>query len=64
MNLIEQKSKIWGETPYTKEEAVQWIEKAGRVCYRSEDKIVEGSGIKFVNNIIECIRQNESLFTI
>ena len=51
MNLIEQRSKIWGETPYTKDDAVQWIEQAGRVCYRSEDKIVEGSGLKFVNNI-------------
>jgi len=53
MNLIEQSSKVWGETPYTKEESVSWIERAGRVCYRSEDKIVEGSGMKFVNNIIK-----------
>lgn len=53
MNLIEQREVVWGETPYTKEESVLWIEKAGRVCYRSEDKIVEGSGTKFVNNIIK-----------
>ena len=53
MNLIEQKSTVWGETPYTKEEAILWIERAGRVCYRSEDKIIDGSGITFVNNIIK-----------
>lgn len=51
MRLIEQSSKLWGETPYNREEAISWIECAGRTCYRSEDKIVEGSGQKFVYNI-------------
>ncbi len=35
------------------------IEKAGRVCYKSEDKITEDSAIKFVNAIIE--RGHESV---
>jgi thymidylate synthase (FAD) len=51
MKLIDQQIDIWGETPYNKDDAVLWIERAGRICYRSEDKIVKGSGIKFVNNI-------------
>lgn len=53
MKLIDQCSRLWGETPYTKEEAILWIEKAGRVCYRSEDKIIEGSGQKFVEGIVK-----------
>jgi len=53
MKIIEQNGIIWGETPYTKDDAVLWIERAGRVCYRSDDKIVPGSGIKFVGNIIK-----------
>lgn len=44
---------MWGETPYTKDAAINWIERAGRNCYRSEDKIVDGSGKKFVENIIK-----------
>lgn len=51
MNLINQSATVWGETPYIKEEAILWIERAGRTCYRSEDKIIEGSGQKFVENI-------------
>jgi len=51
MKIIEQSATIWGECPTKKEESVLWFENAGRVCYRSEDKIVEGSGIKFVGNI-------------
>jgi len=53
MKIIEQSYDIWGETPYNFEEAILFLEKAGRVCYRSEDKIVEGSGIVFVNNVWE-----------
>jgi len=51
MELINQKSIIWGQTPSDKNESILWIERAGRTCYRSEDKIVEGSGQKFVENI-------------
>jgi thymidylate synthase (FAD) len=51
MKLVNQKSNIWGEVPTNKEKAILWIESAGRTCYRSEDKIVDGSGLKFVTNI-------------
>lgn len=53
MELIDQSSELWGECPSDPNEAVLWIERAGRVCYRSEDKIIDGSGIKFVNNIVK-----------
>ncbi len=52
MKLINQSSEIWGQCPTSLNEAILWIEKAGRVCYRSEDRIIEGSGLKFVNGII------------
>jgi len=53
MKLIDQKSTIWGECPTEINEAILWLEQAGRVCYRSEDKIVEGSGSTFVANVIK-----------
>ena len=53
MKLINQSAKVWGNCPSTLEETILWIERAGRVCYRSEDNIVEGSGRKFVDNIIK-----------
>ena len=53
MKLIKPESKIWGECPTSIDEAILWIEKAGRICYRSEDKIIEGSGKKFVDGIIK-----------
>ncbi len=53
MKLIDQSATVWGQTPCDIEESILWIERAGRVCYRSEDKIVEGSGQKFVENIIK-----------
>lgn len=31
----------------------QWIERIGRVCYKSEDKITDGSAIKFIEKIFE-----------
>ena len=40
MNLINQSAIIWGEAPCDKEKAIKWIEKGGRTCYRSEDKII------------------------
>ena len=53
MKLIVQSVNVWGEVPQEKNEAILWIERAGRTCYRSEDSIVEGSGITFVKNIIK-----------
>ena len=34
-------------------EILKSIEEAGRVCYKSEDKITDGSAEKFVANIIK-----------
>jgi len=53
MKLIEQMSTYWGECPTDRDEAIIWIENAGRTCYRSEDKIIEGSGKKFVEGILK-----------
>jgi thymidylate synthase (FAD) len=40
-------------------EILKSIEKAGRVCYKSEDKITENSALKFVENIIK--REHEAV---
>lgn len=39
--------------PKTPEEMLQHIERCGRVCYKSEDKITEGSAEKFIAGIIK-----------
>lgn len=52
MKIVTQKTEVWGECPTTLEGAIPWVERAGRTCYRSEDKIIEGSGRKFVDGII------------
>ena len=52
MKIIEQGHEIWGDCPSHIDHAIQWIERAGRVCYRSEDKIIEGSGPEFVDKLI------------
>lgn len=41
------------------QEILEKLEKAGRVCYKSEDKICDGSSEKFVSNIIK--RGHESV---
>ena len=53
MKIVEQSCKVWGECPDNREEAILWIEKAGRNCYKSHDKIVPGSGERFVSNIVK-----------
>lgn len=40
-------------TPVDGAAILQTIEKCGRVCYKSEDKITEGSAEKFVANLIK-----------
>jgi len=52
MKIVQPTAKVWGECPTNIDEAIVWIERAGRVCYRSEDKIIEGSGRKFVDGIV------------
>ncbi len=53
MKILEQRHEIWGTCPTSLEDSINWIERAGRMCYRSEDKIIEGSGKVFVDKIIE-----------
>lgn len=40
-------------TPHTQAEILKHIERCGRVCYKSEDKITEDSAQQFVTNIIK-----------
>lgn len=47
------------ETPYSQEEILRLLEKAGRVCYKSENKISDGSAEKFIDNILK--RGHESV---
>jgi len=42
-----------GQTPLTETPAIQFIEKCGRTCYKSEDRITEDSAIKFFNGLLK-----------
>ena len=52
-------------TPHTQAEILKRIERCGRVCYKSEDKITEDSAQQFVTNIIkrghEAVMEHGSL---
>lgn len=52
-------------TPINGEEILKAIEQAGRVCYKSEDKIGDGSAATFVGNIIkrghEAVLEHQSI---
>lgn len=52
MNLIKPSFEIWEQEPGL-EGIYKAIEKAGRVCYRSEDKITEDSAKPFVDRMIK-----------
>lgn len=47
------------ESTITQDEAMSLIERAGRVCYKSESKIVDGSAEKFIKGILR--RGHESV---
>ena len=49
MNIVNQKHKIL--TPLDREAIYKLIEKAGRVCYKSEDKITTDSAEKFIEMV-------------
>lgn len=51
MKLIKPKFEIW-EQPAGLEGIYKIIEKAGRVCYKSEDKITKDSAKSFVDRMI------------
>lgn len=52
MKLIKPSFEIW-EQPTGLEGVYKQIEKVGRVCYKSEDKITEGSAKPFVDRMIK-----------
>lgn len=47
------------ETPINQKEVLEHLERCGRTCYKSEDRITEGSAEKFIKNIIR--RGHESI---
>lgn len=51
MKLIKPSFEIW-EQPAGLEGIYKMIEKAGRVCYKSEDKITEDSAKSFVDRMV------------
>lgn len=63
MNIINADVEIM--TPIDGQEILKRIEQCGRVCYKSEDKISEGSAEKFVSNIIkrghEAVLEHQSI---
>ena len=52
MKLIKPSFEIWNQ-PAGLEGIYKQIEKVGRVCYKSEDKITEGSAKPFVDRMIK-----------
>lgn len=50
MNIIKPSATIIEKGDYT---PCQFIEKIGRVCYKSEDKITEDSAVQFVSGLIK-----------
>lgn len=53
MRLIKPSFQIIKPTGYTIDDIYKSIELAGRVCYKSEDKITENSAREFVNRMIK-----------
>lgn len=53
MNIVQSKVDFWGMCPTSQEGTWLRIERAGRVCYNSEDKIKPGSAKKFITNILK-----------
>ena len=52
MKLVKQSFEILEQTDYSLKGIKQFIERCGRVCYKSEDKITDDSYEKFVNMLI------------
>lgn len=51
MKIIEPKVELVNAPDYTT--LISTVEQAGRTCYKSEDKITDGSAEKFVRNILK-----------
>lgn len=52
MQIVQPKVEYWGECPTDFELALEFIENAGRVCYKSYDKKDENSALPFVRKAI------------
>lgn len=53
MKIVNSSHEIWQRPGTDESDILRLIEKAGRVCYKSEDKITDGSAETFVGNIIK-----------
>ncbi len=51
MKLIEQRAELVKPVPY--KDLLEKVEQMGRLCYKSEDKIKEGSAEKFIMGLIK-----------
>jgi len=54
MKIIKPSVEFYGTVPTDYENAIRFIEKAGRTCYKSEDKITPDSAEKFVMKLISA----------
>ena len=53
MKIVKPSVEFFGKVPTDYENALAFIEMAGRTCYKSEDKIGPGTAEKFVNKLIK-----------
>ena len=54
MKIIKPSTEYLGIVPTDYENALKFIEMAGRTCYKSEDKITPGSAEAFVRRLIKA----------
>jgi len=57
MNIVKPSYEILGIFP-DEEDCLQWLERIGRTCYKSEDRITEESAPKFVRSILKLGRMD------
>jgi thymidylate synthase (FAD) len=55
VNIVKPSYEILGIFP-GEEDCLQWLERIGRTCYKSEDRITAESAPKFVRNILKLDR--------
>lgn len=58
MNIVKPSYEILGIFP-DEEDCLQWLERIGRTCYKSEDRITAESAPKFVRNILKLDRMDK-----
>lgn len=61
MEIIEPSVDVWGEIPLDLLSTLKWIERAGRTCYDSLDKIKPYSSDKFVANVLKPVPPHASV---